>query len=477
MRPRDAAAFAIGPIATGSLAIAAVPLLANLSSSEDISRYYLLQTIVALATVAATLGLDQAFVREYAGADSRPSLFRSTLTSVGLVIVGICGVVGVFGSTLSVSLFSARRTDWALLMLVAVVAAVASRVFSLPVRLEKRGITFSVGQVLPKLSLVIALLVYWWSGRDLIGFSWLATSLAVGYLASLFLYMLSSWGLTRLALGTRGMLHPGMLRYGLPLAGASVLLWIQNATAPWALRSTGNFQELAYYSLAMTLAGAALVLQSVFGTLWAPAVFEWVAAGRVGVAEVRSVTSAVAALVVFVAASVGALSPMAGLVLPAEYQPVSALIVGAMIPALGYTLAEVVGIGIFIARKPRVALVSTFVSTCVTATVVLLAAVQLDLGAAGVICGNVIGMMCYVSLRAICSRRVWRPIGAGWGLVAFYVCCFISMGQAITGDLHWSIHSGLWTAFGLTGAIAARSYLGSNIRRLLSWKASGNGGL
>ena len=65
MNVRKIAGFAVGPIGGAFLGFITLPLTAWFFSTEDIGRIALLQIVLGFTTMLFSLGLDQAYVREY----------------------------------------------------------------------------------------------------------------------------------------------------------------------------------------------------------------------------------------------------------------------------------------------------------------------------------------------------------------------------------------------------------------------------
>ena len=77
MNRKNLTYFALGPIGAGICGFAAMPIMAWYFSVEDIGRYSILQVLVGLSVLVGTLGLDQAFVREFYESKDRYALFMS----------------------------------------------------------------------------------------------------------------------------------------------------------------------------------------------------------------------------------------------------------------------------------------------------------------------------------------------------------------------------------------------------------------
>ena len=65
MTPKKIAAFALGPLAGAALGFLTLPIITWFFSQEDIGRLALLNVVASFSTLLFSLGLDQAYVREF----------------------------------------------------------------------------------------------------------------------------------------------------------------------------------------------------------------------------------------------------------------------------------------------------------------------------------------------------------------------------------------------------------------------------
>jgi O-antigen/teichoic acid export membrane protein len=152
--PRKIAAFAIGPIGSAMLGLITLPIITWFFSQEDVGRMAMLQVTIGFSTLLFSLGLDQAYVREFHEVDNKPALLkRVMLPGLSILFVTLLFLL-LFGGTLAGWLF--ERPEWHLSLLIATVllAAFISRFLSLVLRMNEQGLAFSMSQLLPKLVLL-----------------------------------------------------------------------------------------------------------------------------------------------------------------------------------------------------------------------------------------------------------------------------------------------------------------------------------
>ncbi|MFK2875918.1 lipopolysaccharide biosynthesis protein [Rhodanobacter hydrolyticus] len=407
MNIRTVLAFAIGPIATAGLGLVTVPAIAWVFPPADVGRLNIVQIAVSFGVLLFNLGLDRAYVREYHEWSDRGALLKACFAP-GFVLLLLAMLV-----TLP---FDARLTDWLFglghaayywTLVACVIVSFISRFLSLILRMQDRGMAFSLSQVLPKVVLLLAV-----GMLALPAFSKSFGALEAAYLASLLSVLLAysantwrEWSPALLAPVSRTQVR-GLVGYGVPLIFAGVAYWGLDATSTLALRSLSTLPELAIYSVSMSFAGVGVVFQTIFTVLWAPMVYKWVARG-VDMRRVDHIAQQALAVVCTIWVLSGALSWLTDFVLPAHYSQVKYLMLCCIGEPLLYTLSEVTCVGIGITRRSMLSLWSTAAGLVVN--VALSVWLVPGHGAAGAVVANAIAFLVFFVARTEASAYVWRP--------------------------------------------------------------------
>jgi O-antigen/teichoic acid export membrane protein len=400
-------AFAIGPIATAGLGLVTVPVIAWIFPPADVGRLNIVQIAVSFGVLLFNLGLDRAYVREYHEWNDRGALLKACFTP------GLALMLLVMLATLPIDrhlanwLFGLGHTAYYWTLVACVVVSFVSRFLSLILRMQDRGMAFSLSQILPKVILlltvgVLALPVFTRS------FGALEAAYLASLLSVLLVYSLNTW-----REWSRALLAPvsrtqvrGLLDYGVPLIFAGVAYWGLDATSTLALRSLSTLPELAIYSVSMSFAGVGVVFQTIFTVLWAPMVYKWVANG-VDMRRVDHVAQQALAVVCTLWVLSGALSWLVDFVLPAHYAQVKYLMLCCIGEPLLYTLSEVTCVGIGITRRSMLSLWSTVAGLVVNVAIsVWLVPAH---GAAGAVVANSVAFLVFFVARTEASAHVWRP--------------------------------------------------------------------
>lgn len=406
MNTRKILGFSVGPIATAVFGAVTIPLIAWAFTPEDVGRLNMLQIVVSFSVLLFSLGLDQAYVREYHETLDHGALLKSCFLP-GIILFAIIAVPSlVMSEMLSEALFGASDSLYYWITLACAIAAFMSRFLSLILRMQERALAFSMSQVIPKaiFILLLGLIVLADLPREFLElqFTLLASTVAV-----LLIYV---WNTRRQWVPALGASIDAprlraLFRYSVPLNFAGVAYWGLSATSVLALRSFSSFRELGIYSVAMSVGGLAMIFQSIFSVIWAPVVYKWVAIGA-DMSRVDRVARQALAVVCSIFVMFGMLSWLIDYVLPSQYTEVKYLVLCSIAQPLLYTLSEVTGVGINITRRTMLSLWSTLAALVANLGFNIL--LVPGLGASGAVVANALAYLVFFVARTESSAYVWR---------------------------------------------------------------------
>lgn len=445
MNVRGVLGFALGPVAAALFGFITLPVVTWFYPAEDIGRLAMLQVAVNLSLLVFCLGLDQAYVREYHGHQNREALFKTALAP-GLLLLGLVTVLVLLNPTLlSRILFDSTNSALAGMVLICVLSAFALRFLSLVLRMEERGLAFSVGQFLPKLFFLLLIGVYAVSGwgHDIQALLF-AHTLSLFSVALLFLVL--RWRVCADAIKQKMDLAElgAMLRYGFPLIFAGLAFWGLTASDKILLRALSNLEQLGIYSVAVSFAGAALVLKMIFQTLWAPQVYKWEQEGETS-KRIQTMNDYMLVVVSMSFCLIGSSSWLLDYLLPAGYGQVKLILISCLGYPLLLVLSETTAIGISLARKTRYALVVALVAFA--ANVGLNWLLIPDYAAAGAAVATIVSFWLFFILRAECACRVWQPFPRLEQYLTVTVLTVLAASSTLFGEhLGWLTHV-FWLGF------------------------------
>ncbi len=408
MTPKKIAAFALGPIGAAAVGFFTLPLITWFFSQEDVGRVAMLNVAISFSTLFFSLGLDQAYVREFHETKDKPQLLKETATPGLVCLLLSLLLLLTLDNHISLYLFGLDSFALSALVAIAVVANFVSRFLSLILRMNERGLAYSASQILPKLLLVVVILGYvaFDATKDIVNLLW-ATVVSASFVCGVY-----AWNTRRewlLAIRAKFDFNQlkSLLRYSLPLIFGGLAFWGLTATDKILLKAFSTFEQLGVYSVAVSFAAAATILQSVFSTVWAPAVYKWVAAGE-GVEKIHKVSRYVLLAVVALFCLAGLFSWLVTLVLPDSYAEVQWIVIPCLGYPLLYTLSETTVVGIGITRRSGFAMLAATIAFIFNAVAGWLL-IPLY-GAAGAAISTCLAFVIFLILRTEFSIHLWQPI-------------------------------------------------------------------
>ena len=93
------------------LGIATLPIIAWNYSTEDVGRIAMLQVLSSFCVLVFSLGLDQAYIREYHESENKPALFKTTLLPGLLLTLLALAISYISPNFISTALFSIESAD------------------------------------------------------------------------------------------------------------------------------------------------------------------------------------------------------------------------------------------------------------------------------------------------------------------------------------------------------------------------------
>lgn len=444
MNLRSIIGFALGPIASAAFGLITVPIVAWIFSAEDVGRLNILQVTVSFFLLLLVLGLDQAYVREFHESTDRMLLLKACFIPGFILLVLVCVLTAVFGEKLSGILYGTANPVYLWFTLASVAVAFLSRFLSLILRMQERGLAFSISQAIPKLLMLLILCLIYIANLPHNFFALLVTFFISNSIATV-VYLRNTQNQWRPAIETQLDIKQvrSLLNFGTPLIFSGLAYWGLAATSSIVLRSLSSFSELGIYSITTSIAGVATIFQSIFSVVWAPIVYKWAAEGD-DFTRIDHVARHALAVVCTIFLACGIFSWISDYILPAQYAIVKYLVLCAVVQPLLYTLSEITCVGIGISRRTVLTIWVTVAALC---TNVLLSLWLVPVhGAAGAIMANAVAYLVFFIARTEASAFAWRRFPRG----RLYVFTGLSVTFAVaTAALAptWSFHYSLmWLA-------------------------------
>ena len=421
--------FSIGPIVGALLGLITLPIVTWFFSPEDIGRLTMLQVATSFSLLFFSIGLDQAYVREFHEVEDKAVLLKSVVAPGLVILVFVVAILSLLPYSISYFLFGIESVYLTILMIISVFFSFASRFMSLILRMQERGLAYSMSQVLSKLLFLMIVGSY-----VLLSFDTIFDNLIMAHVLSLFVVLtVFAWN-TRfvwmLAISARIDKDKlaQMVRYAIPLIGGGLAFWGLTAMDKFFLRTLSSFEELAVYSVSVSFAGSALVFQAIFSTIWAPIVYKWVAIG-IDASHVKNVIDKVSLGIMVIWSLAGMFSWTVIYILPEEYAKVQIILLAAMAYPLLYTLSEATGVGISVKRKTIYSFLSVVVSLIVNGLGNY--ALIPKYGASGAAISSAIAFLLFFILKTEFSYGLWESFGR----VSMYLLVLCALVLSVISNL------------------------------------------
>jgi O-antigen/teichoic acid export membrane protein len=269
----DSLVYGIAVAAVPAAALLATPILARVLDPAGYGTLDVLASLLALATVVALAGLDQAVTRGFFDHGPGQLAERRDVVRTGLAIAlavsgALAVALAVAGALVQLARGERLGTEVgtaAAAALLVLPLATAQTVARLPFLLERRRWNYvGVGllQAAVGMAAAVALVV---AGLGPAGYF---LGLALGAACALGLTLLRARILPTGAFSRSQ--ASAMLRYGLPLVPATVMAWVVFAVDRSLIVGFRDFEEAGYYGIASRVTAPLLLAVSAFGVAWSP---------------------------------------------------------------------------------------------------------------------------------------------------------------------------------------------------------------
>lgn len=415
--------FGLGQIYGALVAFLTLPLLTRLLNVEDVAAYGVFQQVLTIAMILFTLGLDQAFVREYSYTVNIDNLFFDTLWPGLIVLLSFLFVNAIFFEHPLKWFYPQKSTAWQVLIVSAYVTLTyLYKYYFLMLRVRLQGRAYSISQVLQRTSLITILFCAFYFEISLDFFDVILVNLLCLFLS--FVYCVWRAKIV-IIFSVSGENVKRLLNYGLPMSIAGAISWAQGFVGIYYLQSSGKLSDLALYTVALSVTGAISILQGVFATVWGPYAYEKIK-DKSFEPEFNKLIKKISIGVVLAYMLFGSSRWVIHLVLPIKYSEVSSLVLYTAIVPFIYIISEVVGFGVFVAKKVKIYSVLTLLGLVINFGLIK---IWFNMyGIRAVVIANLIAALLMLLAQERLSNIYWRKLKTipAWfalmGISAFSVC-------------------------------------------------------
>lgn len=440
------ATFAIGPIGAALLGLISVPIMSWYFSVEDIGRLAMLQLTTSFGILLFSLGLDQAFVREFHESTNVPGLLINTLAPGCLLLGLFLGACSFQAEAVAEKIFGLQSLHLGYLALLCIFSAFLTRFLSLILRMQNRGISYSVALLFPKIVFLLIVSLYIFFDYEITTLQAISSHALSTVAVFLFLVWVTrdTW-----LLAIKQRIDIGQLRkmfaYSVHLIFSGLAYWGLVSVDRYFLQMFSGYEELGVYSVATNFAALGLIFQGIFTTIWAPVVYKWVSEGE-DISKIEKVIHYVLFLIVLLFALTGMFSWVIDFILPDSFGEVRYLVVACLGFPLLYTLSEATSVGTGITRKTIYALLATLISLSFNfiGSYILIPLY----GAKGAAISTCVAFWIFFVLRTEFSMYVWQSIPRFsiyfWSLTCVVCAVFSAVYGAQNHDANFLVWLGIF---------------------------------
>ncbi|PMH39147.1 hypothetical protein BCU69_19175 [Vibrio cyclitrophicus] len=354
--------FSIGPVGAAILSLITLPVISWTFSQADIGKIALFQVFISLSVLIFTMGLDQAFVREFYDEKDKEGLFKICIfPSVIVTLIVLSSILYIDETLISQLMFGVYSFKLSFIVSICLFLSIISRFLSLILRMENRGLAFSMSQILPKIFylIFIFLIGFFFKVKD---FSYLLYGNLISILLANFIFIFNTRGfLFRKNVVVNITKIIPLMKFGLPLIVGGFAFWGLTGFDRFLIKELSDFEQLGIYSLSVSFASVAIIFQSVFSTVWAPIIYRWSSEG-LDVSKLDKITMNVVVIATILFSLVGCFSWVLSYILPQDYLLVMYIVLPCLLYPIFYTISETTGIGIAITKKTSFSMFSTLLS-------------------------------------------------------------------------------------------------------------------
>ncbi|MDB8567898.1 lipopolysaccharide biosynthesis protein [Turicibacter sanguinis] len=415
--------FAIGPLGAALISFITVPITTWLVTPEQFgftTMFTLLQTLI---TSFIYLGLDQAYVREYNNKNHSKNklLFNCILLPLILSFITIFCLV-LFMEPISIYLFSEVNQILMNCLIIWIPFVVIERFLLLSIRMEEKGIEYSLYNILTKIFIMILtiglLLLYQKTYTSIVLGMIISQIISCSILMILLRKQLVFW---KESFDSK--LIKEMLKFGLPILPSVLIVWVLNSTDRIILNQYCDIQEIGIYFAAMKLVTTLNMIQSIFSTFWVPLAYRWHEEG-VEKEQFEKVSYGLGIVMGIVFISVLFFKSIMIMILAPDYSEAQFILPFLLFSPIMYTMSETTTLGIAFSRKTYFNILVSLIAAVINLSINFLLVPYV--GGIGAAIGTGIAYISFFWVRTIISRRYWYNFELKFYLINILVLLFLA---------------------------------------------------
>lgn len=267
--------FSFGIIISFLISVLTTIYVTRIFSPENYAKFSIFSVVITTIMVFATLGLDNSFVRffnEYEK-DKRPYLLKECIKRPILVITFISFISILFYREISFYIVGEQSFLLIILFIFSIFFETLSRFAVLVIRMQKKGVYYSLIQISIKLLNVIFIIFFliFFEQSSLL----LITAYAFAVILSSIFALLSDYRFWKKTISKqKNVLQIDLLKYSYPFVISGFLMVINENIDKFIIREYLSDYDLGIYFSAFKLVMIVAIFQSLISTLLVPIYYE-----------------------------------------------------------------------------------------------------------------------------------------------------------------------------------------------------------
>lgn len=434
-------------------------------SAEDIGRYAIIHIIISLSFLLCSLGLEQAYVREYYEHSDRLSLLKTTSLMGAVAVILAVSLLSVFSKDMSLVFFDINDARLTYFIVICVLSNFFTSYSLLILRMSERAAAFSFVTLSGKAIFLVLILSFFLSTYERSFYSLIlmhTISTAVMLIVAVCITRadwISSIGAKFLSVEIKS-----LLAFSLPFIVGGACFWGLSSLDRVLLRSLSTFEQLGVFSVAASFAGAASILRTVFSTIWTPFVYKWNKNG-IDREQFNKVTDNILTLVILFYAFAGSFAWLVRILLPSHYDNVAHIVPACMAVPLIYIISETTVVGTHISRKTLYSILAPIAGVIVALILGYLLTPRF--GAGGASSATCAAFFIYLIVRTECSIYLWQRFPRKKIYLLSFICITLSIFQAIYFEFVGDYFFALWAVFAAYVVLKYKASLSDIVRMVV----------
>jgi O-antigen/teichoic acid export membrane protein len=348
--------FSYGGFVGAAIGFFTTMITTRILQPEEFGKASMFTLFISLASIVVIFGTDQTFVRFFYEEDEkkRGSLLYSCLKVVAYTFIPVLIFILIFRERLLYFLFDENNVFIFLAVIFAILIQTLYRFATLVIRMQQKGNLFSIVEILSRLLILGAVLVFY----VFIGGTYhiLVFSTVLSFVLLLFVLIVTQkkfWKTDNF--NEKKLTHSkkDIFYYSYPLVFTTSIMWVFEGFDKFAIRHWADFNELGLYSAAFKIIGLLSIMKVAFITFWTPVAYETFQNNPSNIEFYSKVSKLVSFMMMIVAIVVIMFKDVIVMLLGTEYQDASLMLSFLVFIPIMYTISETTVIGINFHKKVK----------------------------------------------------------------------------------------------------------------------------